>query len=230
MNYHTISLAFISARAFLTRFLKNSIDEQILDPMSTIIKLSLIKFYEKGTKISIFENSIELQKPSIFQGAIRWTQGDKRTDLHNLYAPIEKALEWYNPKDDKTLKYIFELAKDGLQLLKEVYTELGNSNLVSHTISYYITIIDNKLKGIDSQINLDTILTESIYKEDSGINRLQTIWTPNEIKIVYHSLLQITEGKSKNKNLDNYVNSIISILEGKDKQVRELLYRRMTSI
>lgn len=230
MNYQTISLAFASARAFLTRFLKNSTEEQLLDPMSTLIKLSLIGFCEKGTKISIYENSIELQKPSLFQGAIRWSQGDKRTDLHNLYAPIEKALEWYNPKEDKALKYIYELAKEGLRSLKEAYTELGNSNLVSHTISYYITIIDNKLKGTESPINPEAILAESVYREDSGINRLQTIWTPNEVKIVYHSLLQVTEAKSKNKSLENYINSIISILEGKDKQVRELLHRRMTSI
>lgn len=230
MNYQTISLALASAKALITRFLKNSTDQQLLDPMSTLIKLSLISFCEKGTKISINENSIELQKPGLLQGAIRWSQGDKRTDLHNLYAPIEKALEWYNPKDNKALTYIYELAINGLRSLKKAYSELGNSNLVAHTISYYITIIDNKLKGVENSINPENILAESIYKEDSGINRLQTIWTLDEIKIVYHCLLQVTEAKNKNKELENYINSIVSILEGKDKQVRELLYRRMTTL
>lgn len=229
MNYQTISLALASARAFVSRLLKNSNDQQLLDPMSTLIRLSLISFCDKGTKISIYENSIELQKPGILQGAIRWSQGDKRTDLHNLYAPIEKALEWYNPKNEKALKYIYELAKEGLRSLKEAYSEMGNSNLVAHTISYYITIIDNRLKGVDSPINPEAILSESIYREESGINKLQTIWTPNEVKIVYHSLLQVTEAKNNNKKLDNYINSIISIIEGKDAQVRELLHKRMTT-
>lgn len=228
MNYQTISIALASVKAFVSRLLKNTTDQQLLDPMSTLIKLSLITFCDKGTKISIYENSIELQKPGILQGAIRWSQGDKRTDLHNLYAPIEKALEWYNPKEDKALKYIYELAKEGLRSLKDAYSELGNSNLVAHTISYYITIIDNKLKGVDAPINAETILAESIYHEESGINRLQTIWTPSEVKIVYHSLLQVTEAKNKNKSLDSYINSIISVLEGKDEQVRELLHKRMT--
>lgn len=229
MNYQTISLALASARAFVSRFFKHSTDQQLLDPMSTLIKLSLVSFCDKGTKVSIYENSIELQKPGLLQGAIRWSQGDKRTDLHNLYAPIRKALEWYNPKDDKALAYIYELAKEGLRSLKEAYSELGNSNLVSHTISYYITIIDNKLKGVENTINPEAILAESVYREESGINRLQTIWTSNEVKIVYHSLLQVIEAKNKNKDLDNYINSIISILEGKDKQVRDLLHRRMTT-
>lgn len=230
MNYQTLSLALASAKGFFNKFLKKKNDEQLLDPMSTLIKLSLIGFCEKGTKISIYDNSIELQKPSLLQGAIRWTQGDNRTDLHNLYAPIEKALTWYNPKDNKELTCIYELAKDGLKLLKNTYTELGNSNLVSHTISYYITIIDNKLNGIKNTINTEKDLAESIYKEDSKINKLQIIWTNDEIKIVYHCLLQLKEAKNKNKGLQSYINSIISILEGKDYQVRQYLYHRMTSI
>lgn len=229
MNYQALSIAFASAKALVSRFFQSIPDQQLLDPMSTLIRLALISYCEKGSKLSICDNSIQIQEPGLLQGAIRWTQGDKRTDLHNLYAPIEKALEWYNPKNDKSLSYIYQLAKEGLRSLKVAYSETGHSNLVAHTISYYITIIDNKLKGIDAPINPETTLAESVYREDTGINRLQTIWTPNEIKIVYFSLKQMSEAKTKGADMENYISSITSILEGKDKLVREMIHRRTTT-
>ena len=73
----------------------------ILEPISCIIKLVLLDYKTEGTKISISNNSIDYYEPSQFQGILRNINGDGREDLHNIYNPILKAVEWYPPSENK---------------------------------------------------------------------------------------------------------------------------------
>lgn len=236
MDYKLILSGISNTKNILINFLKKKNEQQILDPMSTLIRLCLINYYKNGTKISINNNAIHIQEPSLIQGIIRWGNGDKRSDLHNLGAPIEKALEWYSPKDDEEIRFIYEGALKGLKILKKSYTELeGNvsSNLVAHTITYYIVLISNLLndkKNTLNEIDGEEDLLKSIYRENTGINKLQMLWDKNEIKIVYLSLSQIEEASKKSKKISCYIESIQSILEGKDKMVREIIHRMITTI
>ena len=91
----------------------------ILDPMSCFIKLGILAYKLPGTKISITKNKISFHEPNIFQGPIRWSNGDNRNDLHNLHNPLLKATEWYdyndkmimevggNPETDKLAGFIY---------------------------------------------------------------------------------------------------------------------------
>ena len=65
----------------------------ILDPFTCIIRLAILSFKPVGTKISIHNNKISYHDPNILQGALRWTYGDNREDLHNIYNPIRKVIE-----------------------------------------------------------------------------------------------------------------------------------------
>ena len=53
-------------------------------------------------------NKITFIDPNILQGAIRWTYGDKREDLHNIYKPIIKSTKWYK-SDNPDILNIFIL-------------------------------------------------------------------------------------------------------------------------
>ena len=53
----------------------------ILDPMSCFIKLGILAYKLPGTKISITKNKISFHEPNIFQGPIRWSNGDNRNDF-----------------------------------------------------------------------------------------------------------------------------------------------------
>ena len=92
----------------------------ILEPLCTIVKLILLSYKPDGTKISIYNNSIQYNEPSIIQGIIRNLNGDKKDDLHNLYHPFLKSFEWYD-KNNKIYKYFYEQCVIGLQLLVNVY-------------------------------------------------------------------------------------------------------------
>ena len=116
--------------------------KEILDPLTTIIRLAILSFKNDGTKISISNNTFYLQEPTMLQAPIRWGYGDKREDLHNLYNPIEKCLEWYNIQKYPFLKNIYLSAIDGLNKLKKSYSNYDNeSSIISHSLSYYSNLI-----------------------------------------------------------------------------------------
>ena len=137
--------------------------KQILNPLTCIVRLAVISFKSPGVKLSISSNSIIYQEHGMLQGTIRWGKGDRREDLHNLYEPIDKAIEWYPPTCNDYMRVIYEYAKEGLKILKKSYTNynINNSSLVSHSLTHYINIIDTSLlqksQVFVSQLNLNRI-------------------------------------------------------------------------
>ncbi len=198
--------------------------KQILDPLSSIIRLALLNFKGKGCKISISNNKIYFQPPNIFQGPVRWTYGDNRNDLHNLCNPIEKAANWYDPKTNADIEHIFEHAVIGLDKLKESYiskdNKLGDSNLVCHSITHYVDILNNRLKNDETPI----------IKNDHDMNSLKYLWNKSEISVINNLLDIATEKRDKNEDAHYTLNAIESILEGKDRAVRNLVEKLNNSV
>ena len=85
---------FLNIYTYINKTNINTSKNLILEPFCTLIKLILLSYKDKGTKISIYNNSIQYQEPSYIQGILRIWSGDCREDLHNLYNPIIKALEY----------------------------------------------------------------------------------------------------------------------------------------
>lgn len=115
----------------------------IIDPFSCIIKLCLLNTMPEGTKISIYENKIYFNEPNYTQGVVRFIYGDNREDLHNLFAPINKFVNWYWNENNKDITEIFYKAVAGLKMLKKSYSAWAT---IQHTIDYYIIILMRKHK------------------------------------------------------------------------------------
>jgi hypothetical protein len=124
-------------------FFNNEVRNSVLDPLTCIIRCAILAFKPHGTKISIQNNKINYHDPNFLQGTIRWTQGDKREDLHNIYNPILKSTQWYS-KDNTDIFNIFRLAKKGLEKLKNSYDK---SSIISHSLELYINILNLFLNG-----------------------------------------------------------------------------------
>ena len=126
-------------------FLFNKKDKNIIiDPFSCIIKLGLLSYQNEGTKISIIDNQINFNGPNVGQGIIRYLYGDGREDLHNLFKPIQKSVEWYKERDFTDIAFLFERAKVGMLVLKKSY---GKFETIQHTIDYYISILDGTISS-----------------------------------------------------------------------------------
>lgn len=178
----------------------------ILEPLCVIFRLAILKYKPPSTKLSIKDNSIIYQGPSYDQGFIRMMEGDCREDLHNLYHPILKCIEWYSYDD---YRFIYDECITGLTILNSVY---DRNSTIRHTISHYISVIQNK--GIqDEDININPI-----------IDKLKEVWEFSEIQSAI-SLLKLIQ---EDINRDIYLESLELILHNKETFIHDLLKKIST--
>tara|TARA_Y100000590_G_scaffold470610_1_gene666914 strand:+ start:5237 stop:5923 length:687 start_codon:yes stop_codon:yes gene_type:complete len=218
-----------TALDFINRlFIERDNNNSILDPLTCVIRLSLLSFKETGTKISIQNNRIGYNEPNVLQGATRWSFGDKREDLHNIYNPIKKIIHWYN-LNNKEIYGICEYCIKGLELLNSSY---DNNSIINHTLTHYIKELEDALNDIDFkskkyESNIYNNIEEStnvLYKS------FKTLWNKREIIIIYNILLEMTDAK-ENENeekLDSLMNSLDCILNTKEDIINKVITETST--
>ena len=171
----------------------------IIDPFSCLVKLSLLRFLDSGTKISISQNRVYFNAPTYIQGFVRFIYGDNREHLHNLYLPIQKCVEWYWDEENTDIIYIFNNAVVGLKMLKHAYSEYAT---IQHTIDYYIIILMQKNATLIAKMGISSLdidkLTSELLDEATHINTTMNI---NIAKSTNHSNSNNSSNdNSKNKN------------------------------
>jgi hypothetical protein len=201
-------------------FFNNEVKNSVLDPLTCIIRCAILSYKPIGTKLSINNNRISFVEPNFLQGTIRWTYGDKREDLHNIYNPIVKSTQWYSI-DNSHILDIFKLSKRGLEKLKQSYDE---NSIITHSLSLYINILDmfineNKecLKDLSKENNQDN----KIYKE------LRELWSEQQISIVDNILKQM---ESDQVNRTEWFQALDIILKSKEKNVSEIIKKNTTML
>lgn len=166
-------------------------DIQLLDPVSTVFKLCLLKFKRHGTKISIKNHTISYHEPSLFQGIQRWFSGDERNDLYKLYGPLRMFIQWYS--DFEHLDFLVSALKEGLEKLQITYK---NHHILIHTLEHYKTItFENNPK--------------EIYK------KFQPLWKKEEIIMITDMITKIDD-----ENKESLIKAIECILDGKNEEIR----------
>lgn len=221
-------------------FFHKEIRKSVLEPLTCIIRCATLNFLPLGTKISIIENKIKFIEPHILQGTIRWTQGDKREDLHNIYNPIIKATKWY-PRENKDILNIFKLAKKGLEKLRKSYND---NSIISHSLSLYINIIDLYIntdkKCMEEYYNnignksIKSMEKDKMNEEENQINKnLKNLWDETQISIINNIFLQIekyTDNKNEtdNSNSDDWLKALNIILQNKEKCVYDIIEKNTT--
>lgn len=176
-------------------FLIKKEKNMIIDPITCLIKLSMLGLYPVGTKISVCNNGIHFTNPNILQGSIRFINGDAREDLHNIFKPIKKAIEWFSNSDlELNIDLLFQMTEKGLINLKNCYEP---NSTIQHSIDYYIQYIKNK-----------KIVFEEKTEEDNLILKyLKQLWSEKEIDII---IKLFEEYKTKENDLEKF--NIIEII------------------
>ena len=59
-------------------------NDMILEPLQVMTQLSILSHCPIGTKLSIYNNILHLQRPTYWQGAYRWWNEDKNQLSFNL--------------------------------------------------------------------------------------------------------------------------------------------------
>jgi hypothetical protein len=130
----------ILSKNYLPEILNNK--QFILNPLSVIIKLSILSFKPICTKIHIQNNVIYFQEPGIFQSLTRYIFKSNKSHLQYLYYPIKIACNKYLTKEFikkyPKIKYIFISAKNGIENLMKTYSSCALTTLC---LKYYHVII-----------------------------------------------------------------------------------------
>lgn len=198
----------------------NEVKNSVLDPLTCIIRCAILSYKPVGTKLSINNNKISFVDPNFLQGTIRWTYGDKREDLHNIYNPIVKSTQWYSV-DNSHILNIFKLSKKGLEKLKQSYEE---NSIITHSLSLYINIMDmfiNENKQCLKDLSKDENEDNKIYKE------LKELWSESQISIVDNILKQMEIDEI---NRIEWFQALDIILKSKEKNVYEIIKKNTTTL
>ena len=214
-------------------FQKKTEHNVIIDPFSCLIKLSLLRFLDSGTKISIQNNCLCFNAPTYIQGMIRFMYGDNREHLHNLYLPIQKSVEWYWNDKNMDMIYIFNNAVIGLKMLKNAYSEYAT---IQHTLDYYIIILMQKnatliakmgIKSLDID-KLTSELLDETYENKNNDNTSNTNTTNTTNTNTTNTTTNTTTtnsshfNKNKNKHENKSENNETIIIENQTEIKEEL--------
>ena len=174
----------------------------ILDPLSLIIKMYIYSFKPIGTKISILGNKIDIQEIGVFQSTVRTFKGDTKNDLINMLFPLTYACEIYlgnNNSNDNELhlgyKCIFERAIKSLDNLNELY----QINETGHNIEQLKNIVTNFLSN--NNFNPKTIILN--WEEPSSVlkksfyKQTNSIWTQDRLNILFGYVNEISNTESE---------------------------------
>jgi hypothetical protein len=186
-------------------------NKSILEPICVILRLILLHYKPVDTKLMIINNGIQCVDPSFYQGLMRRYYGVARDDLHNLYMPIMKCIEWYT-RDSNVNCYLYTHCIKGIDTLIDTYDE---GTIINHTLLHYKTLLTSYLeKG--EMINVSST--------SPMIDSLKDIWKSHEIFIAYNLVKEINENENE-ETKQVYVKSLENILDHKEKILHEMIKR-----
>lgn len=191
----------------------------ILDPLSVIIKLAIISNKPIGTKIMIQNNVIFFQEPGIFQAFCRYVLNTNKSDLQYMYNPIHAACQHFLKKEyiDATprIKSLFKCAQLGIEKLKETYKDYSTICL---SLNYFYIIINNFVEQIYNE-NIFCKDNMTILYNNEVIEKLNSQWTKEKIKIILDLISFLTNDKMASNN----VKSVENIMSNIDTETQDLI-------
>ena len=191
----------------------------MLDPLSVIIKLFILSKKQIGCKLCIYNNALCIQYTGLFQSIVRYYYKNTNIDIQYLYNPIEIAsLNFLNKdfiKKYPSIKNLFINAQKGLENLIGTYTDY---TFIVHTLYMYYNIISNH---IGDRYNEKLFIRDNMSNKYSNdiINKLNSIWTNDKIKI----LLNMIEFIDKTNNLVESIKCLEEYMISVDKETEEIL-------
>ena len=193
----------------------------VLDPLTVIIKLFIYAHKPIGTKLSILNNKIKIQEIGIFQGTIRTLFGDKKNDINIIIFPIIFACNTYLNGQNKTkFRKLFETSCISFDKLKETY----QGNEIIYNIDQLKTIINSFLN--EDLTNSSSLMAN--YNSAGGKIKqniyiyLNSIWNEQRLNILFGYLHEINETASEELIL-SLINSLNSYMDCIDLKINNLI-------
>jgi hypothetical protein len=194
----------------------------LVDPLSVIIKLSLLGKKEINTKISIINHAMQIHEVGIFQGITRFYYNSNKFDIYYLHTPIKLACVHFllnKVTDDMdSLRKLFRNAIYGLEKLIITYKSCA---IIGLCLNSYIDIIKNSIQGTYNP----TLYKDddySMYYTSEKINKMHSIWATDKLHIVLNMNEYIyTDNKSRES-----IKSLETFMHGVDADIQALMLEK----
>jgi len=194
--------------------------DMILEPLQVMIQLSLLSNCEIGTKVSVSDNLLHIQRPSVVQGALRWWKGDNKDDLYYLFHAIRRYYLWYKSKDTVIFNYILLSAINGLEKLIETY-KLVKNTAITHTLSLYTNILKLENQELFESPNENAINMDKVFEN------IINLYDKKELMVVFNILKKMEE-TTNNIYKDYYITALLSFLEPTHLEIRKWIQDKLT--
>jgi hypothetical protein len=215
---------------------KDNINKQfILNPLSVIIKLSILSCKPIGTKIHIENNVVYFQEPGIFQSLTRYIFKSNKSHLQYLYYPIKIACKKYLTKEFieayPKINHVFSSAKNGIENLMKTYSSCAITILC---LKYYHVIISSYL---NLNLNQSKEKDDFFYKETDSCSlnigylndlytdklqeKLENQWKSSKLNIILDLLDFLLNSNDENKI--NNIKSLEPILNNNDQETYKII-------
>jgi len=193
--------------------------DMVLEPMQVMIQLALLSYSQIGSKISVCNNILIIQKPSLVQGVTRWWNGDNKDDLYYLFHAIRRYYKWYKSQNNEIYNFILEAAIRGIDKLIQTYKHTNKSS-IQHTLSLYKNVLDLETE----QLFKDE--TEQTLKMDNVFKSIIDLYDKKIILVVYNILRLIDEEENPNHK-DYMADSLTVLLTPLNEKIRSWIQENL---
>ena len=194
--------------------------DMILEPLQVLIQLAVLSFLPIGTKMSISNNILSLQQPTMLQGVKRWYQKDNKDDLYYLFHAIRRYYKWYKDRDDQVFAEILSLAIKGIGKLTDTYNQAGITT-ITHTLNLYKNILEQDSKDLFKDETEQSISMDTVFEKITKIY-------DRRLLIIIYSTFEIMKDDENEQNLKMYIDGLNSILKPTENKIRKWILDNLT--
>lgn len=150
-------------------YFKGDNPESRLDPFATLVRLALYSRMDANTKLSIANNTITYQPPSIMQGAIRkFVTHDDRDRLFALKRPITRVIKLWPLNSNPKLKAFYEAALKAYEIFRDVTYKDWVGDKKDDCIDVVITLLQAEINSphVPEELNEFEKKFKEVWAED----------------------------------------------------------------
>jgi hypothetical protein len=215
-----LSLAPTQLKNLYNNFIQTKIKGKqniILEPLQVMVQLSLLSFCPIGTKITINNNILSLQPPTLVQPINRWFNYDKKDDIYHLFQVIKRFIKWYSNNSNSIINNLFysilvEQSKKGLDNLMKTYQNCDMLTIIPVLNMYKDLLNTCDVNKIHPEEKAETIEISEINKNiDQIFFNISTIYTKEIIDVIFH-ILQLLKKETNSNIIENYIEGLNIIL------------------
>ena len=203
------------------KFLKRKNDklDTILEPLQTMIQLSILSVLPVNTKVSISNNSVYLQKPDISQSIVRWYQDDKFHDLFYIFNSCKLFSKFYKNRlqlikneNNNLFQLLISMSLKGIDVLIQTYSSKKNNHITELLKLYKFILSEGKEESKFEEKEIDKVFI-----------KITEIYDTDELYCIYYLLYSLDKTKEK-----HIVKAINTFLRKKQKEVQTWIIKKLS--